>query len=251
MQWVHNDVNRDFNLKGYLYHYSLWGPISDPVMTKLFKILQQNRWPLFLLICISFLLIHGFMVRKKQKFQLWELMLVGGYSIALEIIFILEYQILFGTIYSTLTIIFGLFMLGLALGVTGHQVVVKKFPAEQLERSGMIGFIILALSLLVPVFLLPTGGFSDFLATMVKWGLASLFIFMNGFLTGGYFSLLTSRYYTLAPSSSAGISYGFDLAGSLLAAFMVSIFMVPLFEIKGVLLILVFVMTVQLLWRVK
>ena len=178
-------------------------------------------------------------------------MLVGGYSIALQIVFLLEYQILFGTVYSAMTIIFGLFMLGLAVGAAGLKLMINKFPGIQLARYGIAGFIILSLILFVPASLLPAYGFTDFLLVIVKWGLAPFLIFMNGFLTGGYFSLMTSQYYRLSPSSTAGITYGYDLAGSVVAAFVVSIILIPLFEIRGVLFLLLSFMAVQLIWRGK
>ena len=248
---IHSEQNHDFNLRGYLYHYRLWGPVSDPRFVELFTVLQQNRWLLSLLILILFILIHSITIRHKHKFLLWELMLVGGYSIALQIVFLLEYQILFGTVYSAMTIIFGLFMLGLAVGAAGLKLMINKFPGIQLARYGIAGFIILSLILFVPASLLPAYGFTDFLLVIVKWGLVPFLIFMNGFLTGGYFSLMTSQYYRLSPSSTAGITYGYDLAGSVVAAFVVSIILIPLFEIRGVLFLLLSFMAVQLIWRGK
>jgi hypothetical protein len=251
LKWIHSELNHDFNLKGYLYHYRLWGPVADTLFVQSFNYLEQNRWLLSILILSFFMILHSVATCKKQRFYLWKLMLVGGYSIALEIIFILEYQILYGTVYSSMTIIFGLFMLGLAVGVKGIKAMKNKFPEIQLEKYLIAGFLILDLILLIPASLLPVHGFMVFLSAFLKWGLALLLIFMNGYLTGGYFSLITSHFYKLSPSSSAGITYGFDLAGSVMAAFMVSIFLVPIFEIRGVLFILLFFMTVQLVWRGK
>ena len=245
----HQEINSDFNLKGYLFHFRTWGAISDPTLTTVFNTLQRSRWMVVIGLLLMFTYIHLNMIRKKPAFQLWNLWLVGGYSMGLEIIFILQFQILFGTVYSALALIFGLFMLGLALGAWGLPFIKDRFKGISFERVILAGFILLAVFLIIPTtrLSLPEGG--GLVLSFFKWIISPLFIFLNGFLTGGYFSLLTQSYYHEFPESSPGLTYGIDLGGSVLSALGVSIVFIPILEMRGLLWMMLIFMGVQLIWR--
>ena len=204
---------------------------------------------LFVGLIIMFMYAHLKVFRKKRAFQLWNLWLVGGYSMGLEIIFILQFQILFGTVYSALALIFGLFMLGLALGAWGLPLAQNSFKQICFERVIMAGFILLAVCLILPTILpsLPEG--SALVLSLCKWIISPLFIFLNGLLTGGYFSLLTQKYYLEYPESSPGLTYGIDLSGSVFSALGVSIVFIPILEMRGLLWMMLVFMGVQFIWR--
>jgi len=245
----HHELSSDFNLKGYLYHFKLWGAISDPKLLTLFNRLQQNRWVIFFGLLLVYVMIHIIMVREGRKFSLWNLLLVGGYSIGLEIVFLLQYQILFGTVYSTLAIIFGLFMLGLAMGVLLIPESIARLGKKKIERLIISGFIILCGILILPTISLLYERMAIFPVFLSKWVISMSFIFFNGLLTGGFFSLVTSELYQEFPFASPGLTYGVDLAGSVLAAFSISILLIPILEMKGLLLLMLIFMIIQWVWR--
>ncbi|UCF63044.1 MAG: hypothetical protein JSW33_10760, partial [bacterium] len=245
----HREWNSDLNLKGYLYHFRLWGAISDPGLVTFFNLMQQYRWSIFLGLLLIFVIIHFVMVRRDRKLYLWNLLLVGGYSIGLEIVFLLEYQILFGTVYSTLAIIFGLFMLGLATGVLLTPESTTKLGKKKMERMIITGFIILCGILILPTLSPIYQAMSTLPVFLSEWIISMLFIFLNGFLTGAFFSVVTSAIYREFPSTSSGLTYGVDLAGSVVASFSISILLVPILEIRGLLLLLLIFMVIQRGWR--
>jgi len=80
-----------------------------------------------------------------------------------------------------------------------------------------------------------------------KWGIGPLYVFLLGTLTGAYFSYITGKYYQVFRSSRGGITYGVDLLGGMVFSFLVSVFLIPLLEISGVLILLMLMMFVQMM----
>jgi len=78
-----------------------------------------------------------------------------------------------------------------------------------------------------------------------KWVLGPLFVFCLGLLTGVYFAFITGSYYLVTINKNSGVTYGMDLFGGMVFSFLFSVFLIPLLEISGVLILLAGMMVVQ------
>jgi spermidine synthase len=235
-------INSDFNVKGYIYHYQVWGWISDPVFNRIFIFL--SNWSLYIVPAILLLFVAGMFLarRRSAALSLFNLSMIGGYAVALEIIFILQYQILFGSIYTGLAIIFGLFMLGLSAGA---EILDRKKDLavnSSFNQWVLAGFALLTAFLFLPLYTAEGLGQS----VIFKWGIGPVYVLLLGIITGAYFSYITGKYYQVSQKSESGITYGVDLFGGMVSSFLVSAFLVPLLEISGVLILLLLMMGFQL-----
>ncbi len=225
-------VNRDFNLKGYLYHFQLWSGVSDPALQSLFHFLNSNRIAMVLIILILVTTLQLLMRRHARSLMLLQLFFAGGLSISLEILIILQYQILYGTIYSRVAIIFGLFMAGLAAGA------VKPVKDNLNFRYLFAAYALLSAGLLLPVILTDTVGMRHMQGLIFQWMIFPLEVFLTGWIGGRFFSGITHRLYLLCPNRSYGITYGIDLIGGVGAALITSVFFVPLLGFTATILLL-------------
>jgi spermidine synthase len=231
-KWQHSEINHDFNLKGYLYHFRVWGGLADENLLKIFDFLYRFRYQGLILFLI-FLIILKIIVSRYSSYRLlFNLAFIGGLSMLAEMIILLWYQINFGNLYSALALIFGLFMLGLAVGAwCSLNGFLRYFSFSQLY---------LACSVLLMAMLLIIGlpGWQPMvmwrLAFLYKWLLVPLLVFLDGLFAGSFFAHTTREYYHLKPGSSPGITYGVDLIGGVLASVITSILLVPFFGLAGI-----------------
>jgi spermidine synthase len=225
-------INRDFNLKGYFYHFQLWSGVSDPLLQKFFQFLNRNGLIMALGIILLIIILQLFLHRKDRPHILFQLFLAGGLSISLEILIILQFQILFGTIYSRVAIIFGLFMAGLAAGATQWRKISPNY------RALFAAYTVISVSLLIPVALSETALLTQTVRLFFQWLVIPLQVFLTGWTGGRLFSVITGRLFELHPESSYGITYGMDLAGGVAAALTTSVVFVPLLGFSSTILLL-------------
>ena len=112
---------------------------------------------------------------------LFNLGFIGGLSLLIEIIILLWYQINFGSLYSAMALIFGLFMLGLALGarwsLNGR---LQKVTFRQLY--GIYFFLLVAMLIAIGIQTCqPTVIWRS--SYLYQWLILPLFIFLNGVCT--------------------------------------------------------------------
>ncbi len=156
----------------------------------------------------------------------------GGFAASsLEIVLMISFQVLCGSLYQMTAILIATFMAGLAAGT---------FVAGSALRRGGIGsfiavqFALAALCLLLPPVLLLLEGMksSPFPVQCVITGIA----FGAAVLTGIEFAI-ASRVRRGSTSAAAAELYGLDLFGSALGALFVSVYAIPLFGLTGVSLV--------------
>jgi spermidine synthase len=148
----------------------------------------------------------------------------GGFtSASLEIVFLLAYQVFFGSIYLATAFFFTVFMAGLALGSFWEN---KRWNYFNRKYYASLQFLLALFSLLVPVFIFLTGRITgmDSLSRMLFF----ILVFVLAFIVGHEFKL-ASHLQTLSYSKTSGINYSTDLAGSAFGSFLTPIVLLPVF----------------------
>jgi len=221
--------NRDFRPVAFFFRMKLW-----------LSMFGKNHGPLLIGVAVLFLFyfLRIGMVRK-------TLFTTGCLASAMEIVILLSYQILHGTVYTGIGFIVASFMFGLAAGSLAFSRII--------ERGGRIGKGTLL------------GLEAAILAYTVIYILA--LAFGRGFLTDPAFAVLTavigaltgaefpvaSRLISSSPGETAGSLYAADLFGASLGAAAVSLFLIPAAGIYMTCLILlsikILMITGLALWR--
>ncbi len=245
--WPVSEINTDYNLKGYLYHFRLWSKIFAGNIQMFFDVRQSFRVVMVLVILLILLFLKVFIRKRSRENSLFKLFLVGFISLALEIVILLEYQIYFGTLYTGIAIIFGFFMFGLAFGAhwQGSKTLQKIFKGP--VQIVNMGFTTLCIILMLLVVLKHQITLSVSVYFFLQWIFIPVIILITGIFTGKYFSVITYSVFQQNSHTFAGLTYGVDLAGGVMSALCTSIFLIPLFGIIGS-LIIIFILTLFLFW---
>ena len=171
-----------------------------------------------------FILLHRKQPAKQKRIALIVTMSVCGMTgMALNLLFLLNFQEAFGSIYEMVGAMIAANMLGLALGVLGASQPLKKYDLKSLLLPALIALICLVLLLpkllnvLLIVQLIP--------ATLIA-------TIMSGGLIGMLFGMV-NRFY-LTSSSKVGSVYAFDVFGSSLGALTTCSVLLPVLGIQGV-----------------
>ena len=170
------------------------------------------------------ILLHRKRPEKQKRTALAIFIFVCGMTgMALNLLFLLNFQEAFGSIYETVGAMIAANMLGLALGVLGASRLFKKYGQKSLLISALIALISL-------VFLLP-----KLLNVLLIVQLIPATLFATA-LSGGLIGMLfgiVNRFY-LTSSSKVGSVYAFDVFGSSLGALTTCSVLLPVLGIQGV-----------------
>ena len=239
-------INRDFQPIAYYYDILLWSTYFYQGTRNLFRELAAlPLWIYFILPIPIYLAIAGFLLfSKRRKFGLrigMSIFTIGFTEIALEILLILGFQIIYGYAYYLLSIIISLFMGGLA---AGSWIARKKSPFFKKPYRTFVWtqFGMAVLPIIYGLFLTITHNvshteFTD-AAIILLFG---IFTLLSGFLAGFQFPLGNFLYFFQKPqavSKDWGTLYAFDLAGSVLGALLVAAILTPLLGVPATLLFL-------------
>ena len=238
-------INQDQLPISYYYNFTYWVSSFYPKLAKFFQWFGEVNF-----IWVAIFLILGFWVlffsQKKSKNNTQNLfpitMAIAGFSLmAIEIIIIFGFQIFYGYLYYKISLIITALMAGMALG---SWLANRKLEQKTIKSVIKIHALIIVFSLILLF------GFYSLFRISLK---SSIFIEITfliatgliGAIVGFEFPIINKLYLeqkTLLRSSSyggqAGIIYGADLIGSCLGAFLVSIFLVPIFGIFQALIFL-------------
>jgi spermidine synthase len=236
-------INRDLQPICYFYDIVLWSAQYSPLLKDLFLHLQGLRveWIFFLIGAITIVLLWQGR-RSSSPPLLWAVAITGFSQIALEIIIILTFQIIYGYLYYTIGLIITANMIGLALGgwlITTHMKRITRPLRLLLIIQAALAFY--ALSCLPLILILHQGGLPPFLAHAME----AIFPFLTlvaGFLGGLHFPLANKVYLKKRKEIGriGGLLYGVDLAGSAAGALIISVILLPLMGIaQGISLIVV------------
>ncbi len=228
----HTLINTDTNLNAYTQHFFVWGRLSSTFLIRIFQFLKGNLF-LFLTIILTVTGLSGLYYHRKKRAQmLWQLFWIGFISISMEILIIFEYQVLFGTLYSEMAMLFALFMLGLALGAwfeQNHLSLSKNRAGRPLLIPGLLASCL--------IFLIPAALQSEILLhpqfyAALNWLLPGS-LFSIAFFSGAYFTWTSRAILSKEGQKRLGLTYGIDLAGAVAGSFLSSLFFIPLLGLSG------------------
>jgi len=234
-------INEDLRPICYFYDIVLWTAQYSPFLKDLFLQLQglHVEW-LFLLIAAITLIILWKGRRSPSPPLLWAVAVTGFSQIALEIIIILAFQIIYGYLYYAIGMIITAYMIGLALGgwlitaVMGR--ITRSLRFLLMVQAGMALY---APGCLFLILGLHQGALPASLAGAME-GIFPFLTLVAGFLGGVHFPLANKVYLGQRKEIGriGGLIYGVDLVGSAVGALAISVILLPIVGIaQGVSLI--------------
>lgn len=219
------DLNTDFNPSLYYYHLRHW----------LSQFTVGSGW---LGGALLVLLAAGFPPRRAVPRVIFA---AGFAASALEVVLLLGFQALYGSLYRQVGLLVTVFMAGLAAGAwQANRTWAHAENAAGLSPTRtllLLAFAIAALAALLP-FVLPQLGRLDAIAgsALAGQGIVLLITFTLAALVGGQFPLAAAA----EPGDGAATAsrlYTADLAGAALGALLVSALLIPLLGVTVVCLI--------------
>ncbi len=224
-------INYDLQPICYFYNTILWSRHfvkgKPSILIKIAKLpLIIYFIPLFLIFIILLFFLHSSKIAKRNSIN-FSIIAIGLSEIALEIIILLAFQIFYGYVYSKLSIILAMFMIGLALGGWGSN---NRFDNKSAWRWLIIiqASMMLYCLLLIPILkgLQHLSG-----SSAIAW-LFPLLSALAGFMAGWQFPLANQLNLIglkkEQTGSVAGTLYASDLLGSFVGALIISIILIPL-----------------------
>lgn len=234
-------INYDFQPVSYYYDIILWSiRFKDSLFSKILKVATDDRiWRIVSIIYVFTFLFGLAMVRHKifyKKAVLAALMTTGFSEIALQLIVLLSFQIIYGYIFYKLGLMLTAYMVGLAGGAWWITKIMSKL------RTDYSAFIwtqtaICIYSLTLPMFFwLLAHPRSEF----ISWVSANILfpsLPVAAGLIGGFQFPLASKIFLSGNDEgigkAAGLNYGADLLGSCLGALLTAAFLIPILGIPN------------------
>lgn len=216
--------NHDFRPSAVFYQLALWNAKFYPGLRDLFnRIPQWNIWWIWFPLLLAF--VGFFLIRRRWgnpiNFSLSFAILSTGFTgMALDIIFILAFQSIYGYIYHWIGLLMAIFMVGLASGSFSMTHYLNRIHRDLRVFLGLeIGLIFLAL--LAPILLVTIREWVQPLILILSW--------ISGYLVGAEFPLAGKMCLEKDEKlgHAAGRLYGLDLTGAWAGAIGVGIFLVP------------------------
>jgi spermidine synthase len=152
----------------------------------------------------------------------------GFSAMAVEILFLITFQVIYGYVYHVTGIIITIFMAGLA---TGSRFYLKVFPASDIRSFINTQFILFGFSLLLPVFFIFLKQHSS--GIILIHGIFFSLTFFIAVLIGMEFSI-ASRLKKGNISSIVSNLYSIDLIGSAFGALLTTAYLIPRLGINNV-----------------
>ncbi len=208
-------LNRDLSPISYFYSAVLWSTRFRGLESRLFSALSglDRSWLLDAPLAVFVLILLALGVRgKRSTFLLTPLAVMGWTTIVCEVIAILAFQTMHGSLYHSLALLFGSFMLGVSLGALRGT----RRPSVRFSNIVLLQALTCLLLLGLRLGVVTAPPFLFFL----------LFLILLGYLGGDLF--VTANRLFLKQSDNVGIGYGLDLLGSFLGALIASSILVPI-----------------------
>lgn len=225
------EINRDLQPICYFYNIVLWSGQYTPVLKQWFLGMMNLRveWILYVIAAITLLLFwRG---RKQSSAPLvWAVGVTGFSEIALEIILILSFQILYGYLYYKIGIVITAYMIGLALGgwmITSLLPSITRPLRSLLMVQAGVG--LYAVGILLVIMGLHHGVFPFFVSRFME-GIFPFLTLVAGLLGGIHFPLANTVYLGGREEVGriGGLINGVDLMGSAAGALVISVLLVPI-----------------------
>ena len=226
-------INYDFRPVSYYYDVIFWTTkFRDSVVTRILKGASEKAVWTGLFIIYGLILSAGtILLFKKRSFERITLISVAGAgfsSMAIQIIVLLAFQIIYGYLFYKLSVILTAFMVGLVAGGMAAMKVIAKFKNYRTAiLPAQFAFLIYPLILPAVFQRLASSGSGAVLFIILP--------LLAGFI-GGFQFPLANKIYTGNKKDigmAAGLTYGVDLAGACLGALSAGIFLIPVLGMGG------------------
>lgn len=245
-------LNYDFRPISYYYDMVLWSTQFKSTLAKIFKRISPNVIYITAILIYCAILLPIWLRRSVDEVRpiaiLTAVATTGFAGITFQVITLLSFQIIYGYVYYKLSIILTSFMIGLIFGSWWATKIIEK------GRGNFLNFIeaqicICIYPLILPFVFLGFAGSSGKFSTYLGSNIILPFLpIMAGFIGGLQFPLANKLYLQSRRGlvRAAGITYGLDLLGSCLGAFLVSVFLLPILGIPAVCLLVALLNLVSL-----
>ncbi len=223
-------INYDLTPVCFFYNIALWTTRTSQSIKNFFFFLYKIKfYKIILFFIILFIILHFTILKSRDNLILLSMGSVGFTEISLEIITILMYQIIRGNIYINISLIFFSFMLGLTIG----SYLYKKIQIYPHKLFVIIQFLFILIPfMLIPYFYL----IKSITSTLMQDIMFFIFVFQFSILSGIQFPTAVNIY----PDKiyGPGKINGVDLLSAAIGAFILSIFIIPLYGIFNTILLL-------------
>lgn len=229
-------INRDFKPMAYLYDALLWTTYHASFIKNFFVFLFKKTFVEFALFFIGLMgLYYGLSKAMQSPYPEIQLSVitVGFTEISIELIWILLYQIAFGTAYKALALLVAGYMAGLALG--------SQFALHWTSKNSKVLSRLIWVQCALGVYLVVTIGFLQiFHSHQMNRILFPIGISLGGFLGGVQFILANGFFLQKIPSvaKATGTLYGLDLIGAMFGTLFTTVAILPVLGIPQTLSLL-------------
>ncbi len=227
-------ANHDYSPIAYYYDYLLWDKIQDDSHSLLKWLIDVpfsrilSGVMVFSVVLLAWIYFSGKRVRTSSLGIL--IMIYAGFAgMALELLLIFAFQVLYGYIYEWIGLTIGIYMLGLVIAAQWMR---KCACQKWLKKVLFFYFILLILliGLMWPIILI-SGRFDTPLFFL-------LIVFASGALTGGFFPVLCSLAAFRTKEKNGGYYYAADVLGGAAGALTVGGILIPLYGFINSLIVL-------------
>ncbi len=223
-------INLDLYPICFFYNLILWTTRTSQTIKKFFFFIYKIKFYKILIVLLGlFFFLYIKILRTNKNLILLSMGVIGFTEISLEIVTILLYQIIRGSLYLNMGLVFLSFMLGLTLG----SFIFKKIKLLPYKLFVLIQFIFvfipfLLLALFIIIEKIQFNFFQD--------SLFFLFILSFSTLSGIQFPAAVK----LFPDKIFGPGQinGIDLLSAALGAFIISLFIIPLYGLVNIVILL-------------
>jgi len=189
--------------------------------------MQIKKWLWGISIIPAILLILFILLIRKSRLASRKLLFISAIPefclMSFEVLLILLFQTFYGYLYTQLSLIIALVLLGIALGSFAFSKLLAKMEANKLLKLSYL----IVVAVFAVVFLL-TWQFSAVFNYKFIYYILSI---LAGFAIGTKFPIINKLY--LKNSSRIGAVYGVDLIGGAVGALLAGIFMLPVLGVVG------------------
>ncbi len=238
-----SETNSDFRPKGFFYTLAYWNALFNPYLSRFFGLIEGIEISFYitvLTILVGIILALGWKFRGFRRMAIpYSVATTGFAGMAVDLILIFSFQVLFGYVYHWIGLLLAAFMAGISLGgfaMAAHLPKVKDCKGLLTKLELGVLFFTLMLPVVIMALAPNLANPSAFLMGQLIFLVLAL---VAGVLTGAKFPLANRLYLTQYPgfSRGAGLLYGTDLMGGWAGGILIAVVMLPALGLVGTCLV--------------
>ena len=247
MQGATEEINHDFRPKGFFYSLAYWNAMFSPYLSDFFVWLEGLGLRFFALVIAAWtaiLLVIKWKATRLQRLSIpYSIAATGFAGMALDLLLIFAFQVLFGFVFHWIGLLLAAFMGGVAGGgllMTSLLPRIKDNRGLFIKLEMAVGLFAALLPLVILAVVPHLGNAVIFVLAQV---LFLLLAFIAGALIGLKFPLANKMYLSHSPnlSRTAGLIYSADLLGGWTGGIVAAVVLLPVLGLVGTSLVIVMV----------